>query len=75
MLDRPYCAQSYTNKRQKIFILRSGNTPRTALIHHIFQRFTNTLSKHRVIREKDLGVWAGPVKVAVVQLCVLCSLK
>lgn len=62
-------------KREEISILRSGNAPGTALIHHILQRLTDALGKHGVIWEEDLGVWTGPVKVAVIQLCVLCALK
>lgn len=62
-------------KREDVSILRSGNAPGTALIHHVLQRLTNALGKHGVIWEEDLGVRIGPVKVAVVQLCVLCALK
>lgn len=62
-------------KREDVSILRSGNAPGTALIHHVLQRLTNALGKHGVIWEEDLGVRTGPVKVAVVQLCVLCALK
>lgn len=56
-------------------ILRSGNAPGTALIHHVLQRLTDALGKHGIIWEEDLGVGTGPVKVAVVKLCVLCTLK
>lgn len=56
-------------------ILRSGNAPGTALVHHILQRLPDALGKHGVIGEEDLGVGTGPVKVAVIQLCVLCALK
>lgn len=60
--------------RYNLSILHSGNTPRTALVHHIFQRFPDTLSIHRVIWEEDLGVGTCPVKVTIIQLCVFCSL-
>lgn len=72
---RPCSTQSCANKREEMSILRSGNAPGTALVHHILQRLPDALGKHGVIGEEDLGVGTGPVKVAVIQLCVLCALK
>lgn len=71
----PPSLQSRACANKERSLLRPGNAPGTALIHHILQGLADALGKHGVIWEEDLRVRTGPVKVAVIQLCVLCALK